>query len=264
MMFGIAKRAFSAVKSTPSFLKGKVGGVIRYPPNASTKCIPAVGTAALECMFEEESPTDILRNQAHLNYMSHREWLVDKHTGDWVAMSSTGSFAVCKSENAARDLAEQVFRSASEDYCLQCIGCEAMMEVEMDGWDTSRVEMDDLENEQEDALYVEGQFSADGGKTFTTHRFQHASGTALMGVPAAVLSQYPLRRGNDVIHIGPDGTRKKASTYNDIIIKIGDKSVTTAVIEARTWLLGFSVYSHFINVIDTGNSPKITLLPRKG
>lgn len=265
MMFTFARRAFCVIKSSPSFLKGKVGGVIKYPPNATTKYIypiAAVGAAALECFFEERSNTDMLRNQAQLNYMSHREWLVSKHLGDWVAMSSNGSFAVCKSQEEARKLAESYFRSPSKDYFLQCIGCEVIMEVEMDGGNTNRVDANGVENE--DALYLDGQFSPDGGKTFTTYRLKHSSGSALMGAPGVVLSQYSLRRGDDMIYLGSDGTRTKTNTYNDIIIKIGDTSVTTTVIEARTWLLGYSVYSHFVNIIDTSRDPKITLTPKKG
>jgi hypothetical protein len=84
----------------------------------------------------------------------------------------------------------------------------------------------------------------------------------MMGAPASVLSQHTLRRSDDEIYIGLNGSRHKANTFEDIIIKVSDTSVVTKVIEARTWLLGYTVYSKFINIINTDSNPSIIMTPK--
>ena len=257
-------RHFSStnLKVAPTILRAKNGSVIPYPSNASSAYnfpIGHVGIDAVQHFLPDTTTSNCLRNQAQLCYLNNREHLLVQNRSKWMATSSNNDIFIGNSEKFVRDLAEKLFRDIGIDYYLECIGCEVLGEVHMDGDITT---MDNNGTEDKCALYVDGEFSADQGRSFHKYRFKHDTGAVMMGAPANVLSQHTLRRGRDEIYVGPNGNRHKANTYEDIIIKVSDTPVVTKVIEARTWLLGYTVYSKFINIIDTDSNPPIIMTPK--
>lgn len=55
--------------------------------------------------------------------------LLSKHTGQYMAISSKNNLVINDDEAVVRRLAERTLRSATEDYFLECLGCEVLCEV---------------------------------------------------------------------------------------------------------------------------------------
>ena len=155
-------------------------------------------------------------------------------------MSSNNNMFVGNCESVVRNAAENYFRSNNVDYFMECLGYEVLGEVNMGG-DTMAC--------------VDGEFSADQGKHFHRYRFQHCTGSALMGTPVSVLSQHTLRCGRDE----PRCTSDPAGTGTRRVPTRGRSSERS---RRAPGCWGYSVYSKFINLIDTDCDPPVIMTPK--
>jgi hypothetical protein len=92
---------------------------------------------------------------------------------------------------------------------------------------------------------------------------KHDTGATMVGVPKDILSNppkgvIPIRSKDTVVYASPHSF-KRANVYEDWNFRVAGITITTSVIEARTWLLGFPILAHFVSTTDV-TSPNIVLL----
>lgn len=252
------------VSKVPTVLKARNGDVILHPPNAVTAFtdpIAMVGLESLHQFIPETTESDRLRNTAQYKYIAMREKLMADFKHRWVAVSSNGSLFAGMHEEVVRATAESLFHTSKEDYYMDCVGSEALMEAVMDSSALAGSPVEQTDNAK--ALYFDGEFSADGGNTFKTYTFKHATGAALMGAPNDVLSQHTLVRGIDRWTIGANtSTPVRSNVYKDVHIRVCGATLKIDVIAMRTWLFGYDAYRHFTHDIDCDREPKLIMMAK--
>ena len=87
-----------------------------------------------------------------------------------------------------------------------------------------------------DGLWFDGDFSVDGGNTYTTHKMKHSTGSGGMGVPEHLLHQHTLHRCLDhVVLTGPMDTKPhRANKYQDLYFRVAGLVTRTDVIQIKS------------------------------
>ncbi|KAJ1423722.1 hypothetical protein B484DRAFT_432561 [Ochromonadaceae sp. CCMP2298] len=260
----VAAAKIKQTSKAPKILIANNGDFVLHPHHAVTSFtdpVAKVGLDAVHQFIPEYSENDRLRNLAQYNYIGMREKLMNDYKQHWLAISSNGSMFVGLHEDVVRAKAERCFHARTEDYYMDCLGSEVLMLAVMD--DSNLASSLDEEGDAEKALMFDGEFSADGGKTFQTYQFKHDTGAALMGVPNEVLSQYTLLRGIDRWAVGANNKPLRANVYKDLHIRVCGATVKLDVVCMRTWLFGYDAYKHFTHDIDCERQPKLIMKAKK-
>lgn len=111
-------------------------------------------------------------------------------------------------------------------------------------------------------LFVRGELSFDG-KEYEEVAWKYDTGASMVGVPAEVLASPPqgvvLTRQGSVL-VGSS----KLNAYEGLYVRVGGLVTRTTVVEARSFLLGFPVYSRFRALLDARAGEVVALTPLQG
>jgi len=223
------------------------------------------GESALNIYFDDDS-----RNEALLAYKSIRASLSCNFFGKWVAISASKNLIIGDSEQIVARGAPQVF--GPDFYHIDAIGCEYLEHILMDG-NTSDLsdsqdsypEFDGTSAVFENQFLVKVDYAWNGSNTFKNTIMKHDTGATMVGVPMNILSNPPEEvipiRGKDEIVLSTPHSFKRARVYEDWKFRVADLTITTSVIEARTWLLGFPILAHFVSTTDITSQNPVQLQP---
>lgn len=268
--------------SPPPILVDPNGNRIHYPTGRSSPISEAAVVGVDVCLSPMEPICQVNKdyNEAMELYHGMRPHLLNFREGKWAAIHKSGVIHIANSHAEACSIMEPVFGiSRNTDYFCQCIGREALGLVVMDGETTKAASTayPELQSgcsilwshppSNELLLGLEHSFGADFPMTLRTVKFD--PGASLVGVPLEVLSNPPTghvpRRSHDEIYVSPNGSREMARTYEGHVFRLKDKSVTTRVIQSRTWLMGYPFLKEFEWTINYQDNPplKFTVLSEK-
>eukprot|EP01012_Entosiphon_sulcatum_P068366 TRINITY_DN9852_c0_g1_i5.p1 TRINITY_DN9852_c0_g1~~TRINITY_DN9852_c0_g1_i5.p1 ORF type:complete len:275 (-),score=27.32 TRINITY_DN9852_c0_g1_i5:840-1664(-) len=266
-------RSYARMRNVLNFVVSR-GDIVAMPPNAlrpKTGTIYAHGEKALEVFFPPNDEQNIRANQAQKHYCMLRPALLASHMGMWIAVDEDGSYIITPSEEFCRSFANQ--RWKEREYFVECIGCELLMEARMDSSVVGRDTLDNYvipEGKQSaivnEELLVRAEYSLGGAtKAFLPVTMKFATGATHMGVPKHVLNNPPrgveMIRGSDFTCLLPHGPPLKVRSYEGCAIRVGHTVISTTIIEASSWLMGYPVWKNFIATVSPGSAEPLTLVP---
>ena len=257
----------------PKFLAAPNGDVVPYPAGIMAPIehpVNTVGLASLKIYLPNWAINGDKINKAQEIYTEvYRPRLMSVCHGQWVACSSFGQVVMAPTEKVVLDLARKLFqpKDRSDDYFMACLGSEFTTVADMDDLTMDSVDASGKQQSTDaPGLYFEGEFSVDGGKTYAPYQMKHDTGSSMMGVPTAVLSEKSLNRCRDSAMLrGPDDVSFKANKYEGLFYRVEGLVTKTDVVQLRgdRFLFGQPVFLRYKNVVDKSADTILSMVPLK-
>eukprot|EP01012_Entosiphon_sulcatum_P024486 TRINITY_DN29643_c0_g1_i1.p1 TRINITY_DN29643_c0_g1~~TRINITY_DN29643_c0_g1_i1.p1 ORF type:complete len:270 (+),score=31.31 TRINITY_DN29643_c0_g1_i1:232-1041(+) len=267
-------RLRSIVLKQPSTLQTIGGRIAPFPYGCRAPPVNVVDTGKSSVLARFLPNTALcadLANAAIQFYLLRRDQFPH---GSWLATNSTGITISAATEHEVLDIANRLFPFKTDDFFHECVGCETLEQVIMDGFGPALLQDDATDMlplipaGQASAL-VNGEFliRADlsfDGTDYQSHVWRHNSGASHIGVPASVISNPPkhvkLNRSGVVRCLTPFG-ENAVRKYDGLFIKVGGVVTKCPVLQTRVFLLGYPVLHKFTNILDTRQAEPVTLVP---
>jgi len=264
-------------------IRGRSGDFVPFPVgkiNPIKYEIAAVGLKAVDTPFSDCNPFWEDLEMCRLHYIYNRHSLLMSHFGKWVAFDKEGMYIVGTTERMLLDFIDRKMPPRSRDHVIwNCIGCEILEMIDMDdggGYVDEEVPLDyanvDLtlystiqRGKKGTELWIRGDYSEDGGKTFLPAPWmKYGTGADMMGVPSRVLSNPQIasphfQRDGEIYCQDGRGKITKANIYKDFYIKINGLTTRTRAVVSPRWLAGFPIWSRYRTVIDLSINDYLTM-----